>query len=56
MSPYAVRGISWSDRDVMVEVTRDQVKGSPAWDPAGMIERDYQQRLHGHYGWPGYGW
>ncbi len=56
ISPYAVRGISWSDRDVTVEVTRDQVKGSPAWDPAGMIKRDYQQRLHGHYGWPGYGW
>ena len=56
ISPYAVRGISWSDRDVTLDVTRDKVKGSPAWDPAGMINRDYEERLHGYYGWPGYGW
>jgi sporulation protein YlmC with PRC-barrel domain len=56
MSPYAVRSISWSDRDVTLDVTREQVKGSPAWDPAAMVERDYESRLHGYYGWPGYGW
>jgi hypothetical protein len=55
MSPYAVRGISWADRDVTLDVTRDKVKGSPAWDPAGMINRDYEERLHGYYGWRGYG-
>ncbi len=56
ISPHAVRGISWSDRDVTLDVTRDKVKGSPAWDPAGMINRDYEESLHSHYGWPGYGW
>ncbi len=56
MSPHAVRAISWSDRDVTLDVTRDQVKGSPAWNPAEVIERTYQERLHGYYGWPGYGW
>lgn len=56
MSPYAVRAISWSDRDVTLDVTRDKIKGSPAWDPAAMIDRTYEERLHGHYGWPGYGW
>lgn len=56
MSPYAVREVSWADRDVTLGVTRDQVKGSPAWDPAGVIDRDFEKRVHGHYGWPGYGW
>jgi hypothetical protein len=56
MSPYAVRAISWADRDVTLDVTRGQVKGSPAWNPAEVIERAYQERLHGYYGWAGYGW
>lgn len=56
MSPYAVREISWSDRDVTLEVTRDQIKASPSWDPAGAINEDFEKRLHGYYGWPGYGW
>ena len=56
MSPYAVRGISWSDRDVTLDATRDQVEGSPAWDPAGMVNSNHERRLHGYYGWPGYGW
>jgi hypothetical protein len=56
MSPYAVRAISWSDRDVTLDVTRDQVRGSPAWNPAAAIERAYQERLHGYHGWAGYGW
>jgi hypothetical protein len=56
VSPYAVRAISWSDRDVTLDVTRDKIKGSPAWDPAAMIDRTYEERLHGYYGWPGYGW
>lgn len=56
ISPFAVRGISWTDRDVTVAVTREQVRGSPAWDPATMINEDFEKRLHGHYGWAGYGW
>ncbi len=56
MSPYAVRGVSWSERDITLDVTRDKVKGSPAWDPAGMVNKDFEQHLHGYYGWPGYGW
>jgi hypothetical protein len=56
ISPYAVRAISWSDHDVTLDVTRDKIKASPAWDPAEGMERDYEQRLHGHYGWAGYGW
>ncbi len=55
VSPYAVREISWSDRLIRLGVARDQVKASPPWDPADMIDEAYEKRLHGHYGWPGYG-
>ncbi len=56
MSPYAVKGISWPDRDVTLDVSRDQVKGSPRWDPVGMINSEDERRLHRYYNWPGYGW
>ena len=56
MSPRAVREISWPGHDVTLDVTRGQVRGSPAWDPSTTIERQYEERLDGHYGWPAYGW
>lgn len=49
LSPHAVRGISWAERAVELNVTRNQVEGSPPWDPAAIIDRLSQERLHGHY-------
>jgi hypothetical protein len=56
IAPYAVKDIDWSDREVRLNVRRDQVKSSPKWDPVEIVEGDYERRLHNHYGWPGYGW
>jgi len=56
LSPFAVKAVSWSDRQVVLDITRAQVKGSPPWEPATIIDRAYEGRLHGYYGWPGYGW
>ena len=55
MAPYAVREIRWSDREVRLDVTRDQVKASPLWDPLAAFDHAYEGQLHGYYGWPGYG-
>ena len=54
LSPYAVQRIDWAEREIRVGVSRDVIKGSPPWDPASLIDRGYEQRLHTHYGWPGY--
>ncbi len=56
MSPHAVKGIEWSDRAVALNVNCGQVKRSPAWDPLALIDSNYEQLLHRHYEWPGYGW
>ncbi len=55
MSPYAVREINWPDQLLRVNVSRVQIKVGPSWNPAEMIGRAYEEQLHGHYGWPGYG-
>ncbi len=54
ISPYAVREINWPDREIRLNVTRGQVKDSPAWDPAEIINQAFEKRLHAYYGWPGY--
>jgi sporulation protein YlmC with PRC-barrel domain len=55
MSPHAVKEIDWSDRHVLLNVTRDQVKASPPWDPLKLMDQTGMKQLHEHYGWPGSG-
>ncbi len=56
LAPYAVTKIETADRSVKLNVTRDQVKSSPAWDPLTMADEVAEQAYHRHFGWPGYGW
>jgi hypothetical protein len=56
ISPYAVQSIDYDDQKLRLNVTRDKVKASPPWDPVEIVEDMYERRLHGYYGWPGYGW
>lgn len=55
ISPHAVREVSWSGHEVSTDLSQAKIKASPPWDPAAIIDRDYERRLHGYYGWPGYG-
>ena len=56
LAPFAVKDIDWSEHRINVNVTRDQVKSSPAWDPLAVADQVGEQQLHRHFGWPGYGW
>jgi hypothetical protein len=55
ISPLAVKSIDWFDRGVELDVSREQVKASPPWDPLDAFTQIYAKRLHRHYGWPGSG-
>jgi hypothetical protein len=56
IAPYAVRSIDWNNSEIRLNVTRAQVKTSPPWDPANLVETMDERGLHEHYGWPDYGW
>ena len=49
-----IRDVSWLDQKLYVDLTRDQVKGSPAWDPTIPVNRVYEERLYDYYGRPAY--
>jgi hypothetical protein len=55
LAPYAVVAIDRLNGEIVLNVTRDQVKNSPEWDPVQLIDQPYERRLHDHYGWPIYG-
>jgi hypothetical protein len=54
ISRHAVREISWAEREIRVEVSRLQVKASPAWTALGDVDANYEKDLHDHYDWPGH--
>ena len=55
MSPYGVKQIDWSGRQIRVNMTRDKIRTSPPWDPFVLMNQPEMKRLHSHYGWPGFG-
>ena len=55
LSPYAVKDIDWFGEHINMNVTRDQVRSAPAWDPLAMTNEISEDELHRHFGWAGYG-
>jgi len=56
ISPYAVKSVAWSERHVLLDLTREKIKSSPSWNPSNVVDGKFERRLHSHYDWPGYGW
>jgi len=45
-----VRSLSWREREMRLDLLTDEIRSAPAWDPSRLPDRDYEVRLHGHYG------
>jgi hypothetical protein len=54
ISPAWATSVNWPKREVNVDLTRQAIKGSPPWDAAAEISREYEGRLHDHFGRPVY--
>lgn len=54
ISPRWTSAVSWSEEEVCVDLTREQIQGAPEWDPKAPLDREYETRLHEHYGRPPY--
>lgn len=42
--------VQWSEQRITVDLTRDQVKASPEYDPSITLDRQFQERLYRHHG------
>ena len=54
VAPQWVTEIRWGDTQVQVDMTREQIKNSPEFDPAAPVNRVYEEQLFDYYGRPKY--
>jgi hypothetical protein len=54
VSPQWIRGVSWPDRSVSVDLTREQIENGPEYDPSQPLSRGDEAKIHSHYDRPGY--
>ena len=52
LAPQWIHEVGWDEAKVYVDLTRQSIQASPAYDPAGQITPDYAGQLHEHYGRP----
>ncbi len=50
VSPQWIESVSWTDKQVRVDLGQDQIRNSPEYDPARAIDRTYEGRLFNYYG------
>jgi hypothetical protein len=54
VSPEWIERVSWADSGVCVALSREAIKTAPEYLLSRPITRDYEDRLHSHYGRPPY--
>jgi hypothetical protein len=54
VSPQWIERVSWGERKVFVNLSRETIKESPEYTEESLLTRDYEIGLHGHYNRKGY--
>jgi hypothetical protein len=54
VAPEWVEGIDWRGRTVSLELSREEVRHSPPYDPNQPVNRHYEIHLYDYYGRPKY--
>jgi hypothetical protein len=54
VAPAWITSIDWPKNEVTVDLTREAVKGSPEYNPAAPVNREYEAKLYDYYGRPVY--
>jgi hypothetical protein len=54
VSPKWANRISWTERTVHLDLSRQAIKNSPEWDATSAVNREYEARLYDYYGRPVY--
>jgi len=54
VATHWIERIDWDEKKVYVNLTREQIKNSPAYEEAQPLDRAYEKRLHAAYDRQGY--
>ena len=54
ISPLWIHRVSWTERKVVIDLTRETIKLSPEFADQSLLTRNYETHLHKHYNRMGY--
>ena len=54
VTPDWIDSVDWEESKVRVDLTSEEVKNSPEYDPSAPVNREYELRLYDFYGRPKY--
>ncbi len=54
ISPYALVGVMEEDKQIVVNLTKQQIEDSPALTTDKPVSLQYEDDYYGYYGWPTY--
>ena len=54
IAPQWITGVSWPDSKVLLNVTREAIRSSPAYDPQVEVDREHEKNLYRFHDRPGY--
>jgi hypothetical protein len=54
VAPHWFIGIDWAARSVTVDLDKERIRNSPAYEPDAPVNRTYEEHLYDFYGRPAY--
>ncbi len=51
LRPLWFERVSWTKKEIYAKLSRATIRKSPEWDPSKPFNREYELRLHQHYGY-----
>ena len=52
--PFWAGQVCWEASDIVLGLSREEVRQCPEWNPDAPVDRTYEKRLYDHYGRPAY--
>jgi len=54
ISPKWIKNVSWEEREVGIDLSREAIKAAPEYTDESLLTRDYERFLYGYYDREGY--
>jgi hypothetical protein len=51
LRPQWIKKVSWDEREIYANMSLETIRKSPEWNPDLPVSREYELRLHQHYGY-----
>ena len=54
LSPWWLKDFDWARRTAMADVSSEDIKSAPGYDPTAPVNREYEEHVYDFYGRPKY--